>query len=63
MSLGPANGAEGLPTIDGNLSVKDALSALIGSGSDRGVVQKDGDGERRLLTIADIEALSEGQRE
>ena len=61
MDLGPANGDEGLPTIEGHLSVKDALSALIGSGSDRGVVQEDGG--RRLLTIADIEALSKGQRE
>jgi osmoprotectant transport system ATP-binding protein len=63
MSLQPANGvAAGLPTIDGHLSVRDALSELIGSGSDRGVVERDGNGERRLLTIADIEALSKGQR-
>jgi osmoprotectant transport system ATP-binding protein len=56
MQLEPANGAEGLPRISELLSVRDALSELIGSGSTRGVVEKDG--ERRLLTIDAIEEVS-----
>jgi osmoprotectant transport system ATP-binding protein len=57
MELEPANGAgDGLPNIDGALSVKDALSELIGSGADRAVVEENG--ERRLLTMDAIEALS-----
>ena len=57
MELEPANGdAQNLPRIDGNLTVKDALSEIIGSGASGGVVEKDG--EKRLLTIAAIEELS-----
>ena len=57
MQLEPANGdAEGLPRIDGNLTVRDALSEIIGSGSTKGVVERDG--ERGLLTIYAIEELS-----
>jgi osmoprotectant transport system ATP-binding protein len=57
MRLEPANGeAEDLPRIDGNLSVRDALSEIIGSGSTKGVVERDG--EKGLLTIDAIEKLS-----
>jgi osmoprotectant transport system ATP-binding protein len=57
MDLEPANGdAEGLPRIDGKLTVKDALSEIIGSGGTKGVVETDG--EKRLLTIEAIEELS-----
>jgi osmoprotectant transport system ATP-binding protein len=57
MELEPANGdAQNLPRIDENLTVKDALSEIIGSGAPGGVVEKDG--EKRLLTIAAIEELS-----
>ena len=55
--LEPANGeAEDLPRIDGNLTVRDALSEIIGSGSTKGVVERDG--EKGLLTIDTIEKLS-----
>jgi osmoprotectant transport system ATP-binding protein len=57
MQLEPANGeAEDLPRIDGNLSVRDALSEIIGSGSTKGVVERDG--EKGLVTIDAIEKLS-----
>ena len=57
MRLEPANGeAEDLPRIDGNLNVRDALSEIIGSGSTKGVVERDG--EKGLLTIDAIEKLS-----
>jgi osmoprotectant transport system ATP-binding protein len=57
MELDPVNGeAEDLPRISVQLTVKDALSELIGSGSTKGIVEKDG--ERRLLTIDAIEELS-----
>ena len=57
MRLEPANGeAEGLPHIDGDLTVRDALSEIIGSGGTKGVVESDG--ERGLLTIDAIEKLS-----
>ena len=52
----PNGGTEDLPRINEGLSVKDALSELIGSGTTRGVVEKDG--EKRLLTIDAIESLS-----
>jgi osmoprotectant transport system ATP-binding protein len=59
MQLEPVNGgAEDLPRISERLTVRDALSELIGSGGTKGVVEKDG--ERRLLTIDAIEALSRG---
>ncbi len=57
MQLEPANGnAEGLPRIDGNLSVRDALSELIGSGRSEAVVENNG--QKGLLTIEAIEALT-----
>jgi osmoprotectant transport system ATP-binding protein len=57
MRLEPANGeAEDLPRIDGNLTVRDALSEIIGSGSTKGVVEREG--EKGLLTIDAIEKLS-----
>ncbi len=57
MQLEPAdNGTEDLPRISAQLTVRDALSEIIGAGSTKGVVEKDG--ERRLLTIDAIEALS-----
>jgi osmoprotectant transport system ATP-binding protein len=59
MELEPANGGtEDLPRISERLTVRDALSEIIGSGSTKGVVEKGG--ERRLLTIDAIEALSRG---
>ena len=62
MDLDPANGSgEGLPTLSDNLTVRDALSELMGAGVGRGVVQGDGD-ERRLLTMESIEALTKGAR-
>jgi osmoprotectant transport system ATP-binding protein len=58
MELEPANGnAEGLLRISENLTVRDALSELIGSGRSEVVVEKDG-GKRALLTIQAIEALT-----
>jgi len=57
MELEPVNGdGDDLPRISEQLTVRDALSELIGSGSMKGVVVKSG--ERRLLTIGAIEALS-----
>ncbi len=57
MDLEPVNGEGGdLPHISERLTVRDALSELIGSGSTRGVVVTSG--ERRLLTIDAIEELS-----
>jgi osmoprotectant transport system ATP-binding protein len=57
MDLELANGGAGdLPRISGNLTVKDALSELIGSGHSEAVVEDDG--EKRLLTIDAIEELS-----
>ena len=57
MDLAPANGdTEGLPRISDELTVRDALSEIIGSGNTKGVVEKDG--EKKLLTIDTIEELS-----
>jgi osmoprotectant transport system ATP-binding protein len=59
MDLEPANGGtDDLLRISGGLSVKDALSELIGSGHSRAVVE--GDGENGLLTFAAIESLMGG---
>lgn len=55
MKLEPANGADDLPTIDERLTVRDALSQIVGVGATGGVVEKDG--ERQLLTIEAIEGL------
>lgn len=58
MDLEPANGnSDGLPKISGALTVKDALSELIGSGSNTGLVEGEGGG-RELLTMQAIEDLS-----
>jgi osmoprotectant transport system ATP-binding protein len=57
MELEPANGnAADLPRISGNLTVRDALSELIGSGHSEAVVENDG--KKGLLTIEAIEALT-----
>ena len=57
MDLAPANGdTEGLPRISEQLTVRDALSEIIGSGNTKGVVEKDGG--KKLLTIDTIEELS-----
>ncbi len=60
MKLEPANGGtDDLPHISGRLSVKDALSELIGSGRSRAVVEDDG--KKGLLTIDAIETLSRAE--
>jgi osmoprotectant transport system ATP-binding protein len=57
MDLEPANGdTDELPRISERLTVKDALSELMGSGKSKAVVEKDG--EKKLLTFQDIEALT-----
>ncbi len=57
LDLGPANGGtDGLPRISDGLTVRDALSELMGSGQSKAVVEKDG--EKKLLTFQDIEALT-----
>jgi osmoprotectant transport system ATP-binding protein len=57
MQLEPANGVtDDLPRISERLTVRDALSELIGCGATKGVVEKGG--EKRLLTMDAIEALS-----
>ncbi len=57
MELEPANGeADGLPRISGHLTVRDALSELLGSGRSSAVVEENG--KRGLLTIDAIETLT-----
>jgi osmoprotectant transport system ATP-binding protein len=59
MDLEPANGgADELLRINEGVTVKDALSELIGSGHSRAVVEKDG--KSGLLTFDAIEALMGG---
>jgi len=59
MDLEPANGGtDRLPHISEGVTVKDALSELIGSGHTRAVVEQEG--EDRLLTFEAIEALTGG---
>lgn len=61
MDLEPANGGtDDLPRISDRLTAKDALSELMGSGHSRAVVEKEG--EQRLLTFEDIEALTSGRQ-
>ena len=61
MDLEPANGdGEGLPTLSDRLTVRDALSELMGAGVGRGVVE--GERGRRLLTMEAIEGLTRGER-
>jgi osmoprotectant transport system ATP-binding protein len=56
MELEAANGGtDDLPRISDTLTVKDALSELIGSGQSRAIVEQDG--QKRLLTFGAIEAL------
>ncbi len=58
MELEPVNGdGGGLPAISGDLTVRDALSEMMGSGTERAVVERDG--ERRLITMSAIEELSQ----
>jgi osmoprotectant transport system ATP-binding protein len=61
MELEPLNGTavDGLPLIDGRLTVRDALSELIGARTTSGIVE-DEHGDGRLLTLDAIEALSGG---
>ncbi len=63
--LEPLDGAgNGLPRISENLSLKDALSELIGSGTDRGVVYPDespnGNDARGVITLDGIRKMSRG---
>ncbi len=59
MDLEKANGGtDGLIRISEGVTVRDALSELIGSGHTRAVVEKDG--ENRLLTFEAIEELTSG---
>ena len=59
MDLQPANGGtDDLPRISDRLTAKDALSELMGAGRNKAVVEKEG--EQRLLTFEDIEALTSG---
>ncbi len=62
MDLDPVNGGDGLPRISDRLSLKDALSEIIGAGSDRGLVVPDGNGgsPRGTLSIDAIRSLSHG---
>jgi osmoprotectant transport system ATP-binding protein len=61
MELEPLNGTatDGLPLIDGRLTVRDALSELIGARTTSGIVEGE-NGDGRLLTLDAIEALSGG---
>jgi osmoprotectant transport system ATP-binding protein len=61
MELEPLNGTatDGLPLIDGRLTVRDALSELIGARTTRGIVEGE-NGDGRLLTLDAIEALTGG---
>jgi osmoprotectant transport system ATP-binding protein len=57
--LEPANGrSDGLPRLDERSSLRDALSDLIGAGSERGLVVADGGETRGVLTIGAIRDLS-----
>jgi osmoprotectant transport system ATP-binding protein len=57
LPLEPANGeADNLPRISGQLTVRDALSELLGSGRSSAVVEKDG--KKGLLTLDAIETLT-----
>ena len=63
MDLEPLDGnGENLPRISDTVSLKDALSELIGSGADRGVVYSEegsnGNGDRGTITLDGIRELS-----
>ena len=56
MPLDPANGSTNLPRISDQLTLKDALSEIIGAGSDRGLVIPDGNGGNPSGTLS-IDAI------
>jgi osmoprotectant transport system ATP-binding protein len=57
LPLEPANGeADNLPRISGQLTVRDALSELLGSGRSSAIVERDG--EKGILTLDAIETLT-----
>jgi osmoprotectant transport system ATP-binding protein len=56
MDLDPANGADKLPRISDELTLKDALSEIIGAGADRGLVVPDGNGGSASGTLS-IDAI------
>lgn len=57
MDLEPANGtSDELVHLDGQVTARDALSEMIGSGQDRAIVEN---GDRKLLTMDAIEALTQ----
>jgi osmoprotectant transport system ATP-binding protein len=60
MDLDPANGSDNLPRISDGLTLKDALSEIIGAGADRGLVVPDGNGgsPSGTLSIDAIKTLS-----
>ncbi|CAN5535224.1 N/A [soil metagenome] len=63
LDLEPFEGSDdGLPRISAGLSLKDALSELIGSGSGRGVVypedESNGNGSRGTITLESIQEMS-----
>src|SRR5215203_1037896 len=60
MDLDPVNGGDNLPRISDGLTLKDALSEIIGAGADRGLVVPDGNGgnPRGTLSIDAIRTLS-----
>jgi osmoprotectant transport system ATP-binding protein len=60
MDLDPVNGGDNLPRIGERLTLKDALSEIIGAGADRGLVVPDGNGgsPRGTLSIDAIRNLS-----
>ncbi len=60
MDLDPVNGGDNLPRISDQLTLKDALSEIIGAGADRGLVIPDGNGgsPRGTLSIDAIRSLS-----
>ena len=60
MDLDPVNGGDSLPRISAHLTLKDALSEIIGAGADRGLVVPDGNGgtPQGTLSIDAIRTLS-----
>ncbi|HEX2742710.1 MAG TPA: ABC transporter ATP-binding protein [Rubrobacter sp.] len=60
MDLDPVNGGDNLPRISDKLTLKDALSEIIGAGAERGLVVPDGNGgnPRGTLSIDAIRTLS-----
>src|SRR5215217_7444744 len=56
MDLDPVNGGDNLPRISGELTLKDALSEIIGAGADRGLVIPEGNGGSASGTLS-IDAI------